>query len=64
MHLQAELEERGHELLAEPVHRLAPLTAVRVPEGLDGRNATVETADRVVAALDTVLAEERAPALA
>ena len=32
--------------------------------GLMGRNATVETADRVVAALDTVLAEEPAPALA
>ena len=97
LHLQAELEERGHELLAEPGHRLAPLTAVRVPEGVDGkrvqgrmlrehgieiggglgpaapamwriglmgRNATGETADRVVAALDTVLAEEPAPALA
>ena len=96
-HLQTELEERGHELLAEPDHRLAPLTAVRVPEGVDGkrvqgrmlrehgieiggglgpaapamwriglmgRNATVETADRVVAALDTVLAAEPAAALA
>ncbi len=96
-HLQAELEARGLELLAEPDHQLAPLTAVRVPEGVDGkrvqqrmlrehgieiggglgpaapamwriglmgRNASVETADRVVAALDAVLAEERAPALA
>jgi alanine-glyoxylate transaminase/serine-glyoxylate transaminase/serine-pyruvate transaminase len=97
LHLQAELEERGHELLAEPARRLAPLTAVRVPDGVDGKrvqqrmlrehgieiggglgpaapamwrvglmgcNATAETADRVVAALDTVLAEEPAPALA
>jgi alanine-glyoxylate transaminase/serine-glyoxylate transaminase/serine-pyruvate transaminase len=32
--------------------------------GLMGHNANAETADRVVAALDAVLAEERAPALA
>jgi alanine-glyoxylate transaminase/serine-glyoxylate transaminase/serine-pyruvate transaminase len=32
--------------------------------GLMGTNATVETADRVVAALDAVLAEEREPTLA
>ena len=90
-HLQGALEERGLELLADPEHRLAPLTAVRVPEGVDGkavqgrmlrehgieiggglgpdapamwriglmgRNASVETADRVLAALDAVLAEE------
>jgi aspartate aminotransferase-like enzyme len=91
------VESRGLELLADADHRLAPLTAVRVPEGVDGkavqtamlrghgieiggglgpdapamwriglmgRNASVETADRVVGALDAVLAEERAPALA
>jgi alanine-glyoxylate transaminase/serine-glyoxylate transaminase/serine-pyruvate transaminase len=90
-HLQAELEARGLELLADPEHQLAPLTAVRVPDGVDGkavqgrmlrehgieiggglgpaapqmwriglmgRNATVETADRVLAALDAALAEE------
>ncbi len=27
----------GFELLAEPAHQLAPLTAVRVPEGVDGK---------------------------
>jgi len=27
----------GFELLAEPAHQLAPLTAVRVPEGIDGK---------------------------
>ena len=84
-------------LLADAEHRLAPLTAVRVPEGVDGtavqsrllsehsieiggglgpeapsmwriglmgRNATVETADRVLAALDATLVEQAAPALA
>lgn len=96
-HLQGALEARGLELLADADHRLAPLTAVRVPEGVDGkavqgrmlrehgieiggglgpdapamwriglmgRNASVETADRVLAALDATLAEEAAPALA
>jgi alanine-glyoxylate transaminase/serine-glyoxylate transaminase/serine-pyruvate transaminase len=96
-HLQAAVESRGLELLADADHRLAPLTAVRVPEGLDGksvqtrmlrehgieiggglgpdapamwriglmgRNASIETADRVLGALDAVLADERAPALA
>jgi alanine-glyoxylate transaminase / serine-glyoxylate transaminase / serine-pyruvate transaminase len=96
-HLQTGLESRGLELLADPDHRLAPLTAVRVPEGMDGkavqtrmlrehgieiggglgpdapamwriglmgRNASVDTADRVLAALDTVLAKEPAAALA
>ena len=96
-HLQDSLESRGLELLAEREHRLAPLTAVRVPEGVDGKalqgrmlrdhgieiggglgpdapamwriglmgqNASVETADRVLNALDAVLADERAPALA
>jgi alanine-glyoxylate transaminase/serine-glyoxylate transaminase/serine-pyruvate transaminase len=96
-HLQAAVESRGLELLADAGHRLAPLTAVRVPAGVDGkavqtrmlrehdieiggglgpdapamwriglmgRNASVETADRVADALDAVLAGERAPALA
>jgi alanine-glyoxylate transaminase/serine-glyoxylate transaminase/serine-pyruvate transaminase len=35
--LQAALAQRGLELLADPDHQLAPLTAVRVPEGVDGR---------------------------
>ena len=93
-HLQDALEARKLKLLADPEHRLAPLTAVRVPEGVDGnaiqgrmlrehgieiggglgpdapdmwriglmgRNASVETAERVLAALDAVLAEEGAP---
>lgn len=93
-HLRAQLEALGLEVLAEPDHRLAPLTAVRVPAGVDGKavqarllrehgievggglgpdapamwriglmgkNATVETADRVLAALGEVLAKERAP---
>jgi alanine-glyoxylate transaminase/serine-glyoxylate transaminase/serine-pyruvate transaminase len=96
-HLQAAIESRGLALLADPEHRLAPLTAVRVPDGVDGkavqaqllrddgievggglgpdapsmwriglmgRNASVETADRVLAALDAALVGEAAPALA
>ena len=96
-HLQDAIEARGLELLADAEHRLPPLTAVRVPEGLDGkavqgqllrghgieiggglgpdapsmwriglmgRNASVEAADRVLAALDAALVEEAAPALA
>jgi alanine-glyoxylate transaminase / serine-glyoxylate transaminase / serine-pyruvate transaminase len=91
-HLRTELEKRSLEVLAVPDHRLAPLTAVRVPEGVDGktvqdrmlsehgievggglgpdapamwriglmgRNANVETADRVLGALDEVLSAER-----
>lgn len=91
-HLQEGLRSRGLELLADPDHQLAPLTAVRIPEGLDGKavqtrmlrehgieiggglgpaappmwriglmgtNATVAVADRVLEALDTVLAEEQ-----
>jgi alanine-glyoxylate transaminase / serine-glyoxylate transaminase / serine-pyruvate transaminase len=93
-HLRGKLESLGLEVLAAPDCRLAPLTAVRVPEGVNGkavqgrllqehgievggglgpdapamwriglmgRNANVETADRVLAALDEALAEERAP---
>jgi len=92
-HLQREIRERGFELLAEPEHQLAPLTAVRVPDGVDGKeiqgrmlrdhgievggglgpmapamwrfglmgkNATVQTADRVLAAFDAVTADEPA----
>jgi alanine-glyoxylate transaminase/serine-glyoxylate transaminase/serine-pyruvate transaminase len=91
-HLRSELETRGLEVLAVPDHRLAPLTAVRVPRdvdgkavqarilqehgievggglgpdapamwriGLMGRNASVETADRVLAAVDEALSAER-----
>jgi alanine-glyoxylate transaminase/serine-glyoxylate transaminase/serine-pyruvate transaminase len=36
-HLQREIAERGLELLADPAHQLAPLTAVRVPEDVDGK---------------------------
>ena len=34
--LQQQLRERGFGLLAEPEHQLAPLTAVMVPDGVDG----------------------------
>jgi alanine-glyoxylate transaminase/serine-glyoxylate transaminase/serine-pyruvate transaminase len=94
-HLQQALRERGLELLADPLHQLPQLTAVRVPEGVDGRavqrrlleelgievggglgpasppiwriglmgeNASVETAERVLEALDTVLAGRSLPA--
>jgi alanine-glyoxylate transaminase/serine-glyoxylate transaminase/serine-pyruvate transaminase len=89
--LQAGLAQRGLELLAGPDDQLAPLTAVCVPEGVDGKrvqsrllrehaieiggglgpsappiwriglmgyNARVEVAERVLDALDAVLAEE------
>jgi alanine-glyoxylate transaminase/serine-glyoxylate transaminase/serine-pyruvate transaminase len=92
-HLQRELTARGLDLLADPEHQLAPLTAVRVPDGIDGkeiqgrllrehgievggglgpaapdmwriglmgRNATIETADRVLEAFDAVTADEPA----
>ena len=36
-HLQTALRGRGLELLADPVRQMAPLTAVRVPEGVDGK---------------------------
>jgi alanine-glyoxylate transaminase / serine-glyoxylate transaminase / serine-pyruvate transaminase len=36
-HLQSELRRRGFELLAEPEYQLPQLTAVRVPDGIDGR---------------------------
>jgi alanine-glyoxylate transaminase/serine-glyoxylate transaminase/serine-pyruvate transaminase len=37
-HFQQGATEAGFELLAEPDHQLAPLTAVRVPEGIDGKD--------------------------
>jgi alanine-glyoxylate transaminase / serine-glyoxylate transaminase / serine-pyruvate transaminase len=36
-YLQRGIAARGLELLADPVHQLAPLTAVRVPSGVDGK---------------------------
>jgi alanine-glyoxylate transaminase / serine-glyoxylate transaminase / serine-pyruvate transaminase len=36
-HLQTALRGRGLELLAVPHRQMAPLTAVRVPEGVDGK---------------------------
>jgi len=36
-HLQTALRGRGLELLADPRRQMAPLTAVRVPEGVDGK---------------------------
>ena len=38
--LQDEVRARGLELLAEPDHQLPQLTAVRVPEGVDGKAVT------------------------
>lgn len=35
--LRERVDEIGLELLADPAHQLAPLTAVRVPEGVDGK---------------------------
>jgi alanine-glyoxylate transaminase/serine-glyoxylate transaminase/serine-pyruvate transaminase len=92
-HFQAEVRQRGLELLADPEHQLPHLTAIRVPDevdgirvqrrllaehgieiggglgpdspamwrvGLMGPNASVEVADRVLAAFDAVLADDRA----
>jgi alanine-glyoxylate transaminase / serine-glyoxylate transaminase / serine-pyruvate transaminase len=90
-YLQTEIGDRGFDLVADPVHQLPHLTAVRVPEGVDGErvrqrlldehgieiggglgpdspsmwriglmgpNASIEIADRVLAAFDKVLAHE------
>jgi alanine-glyoxylate transaminase/serine-glyoxylate transaminase/serine-pyruvate transaminase len=90
-YLRGEIEQRGLELLADPEHRLAPLTAVRLAPDVDGKgiqtrmlrehgieiggglgpqappmwriglmgeNASVATADRVLGALDAVLADQ------
>jgi len=37
-HFAASAEEAGFEVLAEDQHRLAPLTALRVPDGVDGKD--------------------------
>jgi alanine-glyoxylate transaminase / serine-glyoxylate transaminase / serine-pyruvate transaminase len=91
--LQSELADRGLALLAEPDHQLPQLSAVRVPDGFDGKrvqtrllvehglevggglgptappiwrvglmghNATLDVAQRVLAAFDAVLADEPA----
>lgn len=90
--LQDQVRARGLELLADPSHQLPQLTAVRVPEGVDGKavagrlladhgieiggglagappmwriglmgvNASRSTAERVLSALDAVLADEPA----
>lgn len=90
-YLQQQLRQRNLELLADPVYQLPQLSAVRVPDGIDGPgiqrrllhefgmevggplggsgpriwriglmgvNATRETADRTLAALDAVLEYE------
>jgi alanine-glyoxylate transaminase / serine-glyoxylate transaminase / serine-pyruvate transaminase len=36
-HFQAGLRERGLETVADPAHQLPQLTAIRVPDGVDGR---------------------------
>jgi alanine-glyoxylate transaminase / serine-glyoxylate transaminase / serine-pyruvate transaminase len=36
-HLQSQAIDAGFELLAEPEHQLSPLTAIRVPDGVDGK---------------------------
>jgi alanine-glyoxylate transaminase/serine-glyoxylate transaminase/serine-pyruvate transaminase len=91
-YLQDEVRSRGLELLADPDHQLPQLTAVKVPEGVDGKavagrllrehgieiggglagappmwriglmgvNADRAVADRVLGALDAVLADEPA----
>ncbi len=91
-YLQEQVRSRGLELLAEPSYQLPQLTAVRVPEGVDGKavagrmlndhgieiggglagappmwriglmgvNASRSVADRVLGALDEVLAQEPA----
>ncbi|MGZ4295071.1 MAG: pyridoxal-phosphate-dependent aminotransferase family protein [Solirubrobacteraceae bacterium] len=91
-YLQDEVRSRGLELLAEPEFQLPQLTAVRVPDGVDGKavagrllrdhgieiggglagappmwriglmgvNADRTVADRVLEALDAVLADEPA----
>lgn len=41
-HFAARAEEAGFEVLAEEGHRLAPLTALRVPEGVDGKDVQRE----------------------
>jgi alanine-glyoxylate transaminase / serine-glyoxylate transaminase / serine-pyruvate transaminase len=90
-YLQTEIGDRGFDLVADAAHQLPHLTAVRVPEGVDGErvrqrlldehgieiggglgpdspsmwriglmgpNASIEIADRVLAAFDKLLAHE------
>jgi alanine-glyoxylate transaminase/serine-glyoxylate transaminase/serine-pyruvate transaminase len=40
-HLQRKLAARGLELIADTAHQLAQLTAVRVPDGVDGKEVQV-----------------------
>jgi alanine-glyoxylate transaminase/serine-glyoxylate transaminase/serine-pyruvate transaminase len=93
-HVQAAVRARGFDLIADPAHQLPHLTAVRVPNAIDGKrvqqrllaehgievggglgpdappmwrigtmgvNARIDVADRVLAALDAALAEDRVP---
>ena len=39
-HLQGRVRSAGFDLVAEPDHQLAPLTAIRVPDGTDGKSGT------------------------
>ena len=90
-YLQTEIGDRGFDLVADAAHQLPHLTAVRVPEDVDGErvrqrlldehgieiggglgpdspsmwriglmgpNASIEIADRVLAAFDKVLTDE------
>ncbi len=36
-YFQDEIRERGYDLLADPAHQLAQLSAVKVPDGIDGK---------------------------
>ena len=45
-HLRSALHERGFELLAEPGYQLPQLTAVRVPEGIEGRAVQARLLER------------------
>lgn len=45
-YLQEKVRERGLELLAEPDYQLAQLTAVRVPEGVDGKAVQQQLLDQ------------------
>jgi alanine-glyoxylate transaminase / serine-glyoxylate transaminase / serine-pyruvate transaminase len=47
-HLQDRIREMGLELLAEPAHQLAPLTAVRVPDGVDGKAVQGQLLERAI----------------
>jgi alanine-glyoxylate transaminase/serine-glyoxylate transaminase/serine-pyruvate transaminase len=36
-HFQDQIRDRGYDLLADPAHQLAQLSAVKVPDGIDGK---------------------------